>query len=464
MTMHKELKTYSSIGNRAGILLLCKKVLTGRVEDISSIRTSCSFINGVELNFKCGIIAFEEIKLISVFDGKCKAEKILYSNQDETLFLEQLCRFCMNALVDMELINIEHLKYNEVKDAFQIPTYAFKLESAVFRNMLITFGALVQEGILFSINEKFQSDFAELVTKKRKISQETLLQKLENQRIMGEKGEEFVLNFEKNRCSFTSSQKKKIKRISIIDASAGFDILSLEDEKSNKKRYIEVKTYSDKVHFFWSANEIKAAKLRGKSYYLYIVNYKQLESEGYSPLIIPDPNFNIVGQSIWDMKPSSYAISTGMQENELKAIYTPEQKENEIIETKSKIINLYSDYERDKNTTYIPLYTIKAACGKFLYNEDVEILGYVDTEEYALPSKGNYFIVQAKGHSMEPRIQDGDYCLFEYGTSFYEDDIILAEIPDRDSEYGGSFTIKKYTRKKNLIGGEWVHSSITLVP
>ena len=81
--MRKELKRYSSIGNRAGILLLCRKVLTGNIEDLSSIGASCSFINGIDLNFKCGIIAFEEIKLISIVDNKCQAKDILYSHEDE---------------------------------------------------------------------------------------------------------------------------------------------------------------------------------------------------------------------------------------------------------------------------------------------------------------------------------------------------------------------------------------------
>ena len=58
--MRKELKRYSSIGNRAGILLLCRKVLTGNIEDLSSIGASCSFINGIDLNFKCGIIALRK--------------------------------------------------------------------------------------------------------------------------------------------------------------------------------------------------------------------------------------------------------------------------------------------------------------------------------------------------------------------------------------------------------------------
>lgn len=469
MTMRKELRKYSSIGNKAGILLLCKKVLTGQMEDLSSIGASCSFINGVELNFKCGIIAFEDIKLISVSDGKCIANSILYSTQKESVFLEHLCRYCMNALIQMDLIQIEHLKYNELKDAFQIPMYAFKLECAVYRNMLITFGAIVQEGTLFTINDKFEEDFTLYISNKRKITQDQLLKNLEQDRIVGEKGEEFVLKFEKKRCPFTNKQLKRIKQISVVDVSAGYDILSFENELSEAKRYIEVKTYCGDVHFYWSANEIEAARLRNASYYLYLVDYNKINIEGYTPLMIQNPYVNIKNLAVWDMQPSSYVITTGMQESELKSIFPPDIQIEVADETaddsiQSSIIRLYSDEDKAEDGKYIPLYSIRAACGKFLYNEDAEILGWVNAEEYNLPNGKNYFIVQAKGHSMEPRIQDGDYCLFEHGTSFYENDIILAEIPNKDADYGGSFTIKKYTRKKSLIDEVYQHSLITLEP
>ena len=427
-----------------------------------------AFINGVELNFKCGIIAFEDIKLISVTDGKCIANEILYSDQNELFFLERLCRYCMNVLIQMDLIQIEHLKYNEQKDVFQIPMYAFKLECAVYRNMLIAFGALLPEGALFTINDKFEEDFSKYVSNKRKISQEQLLTKLEQQRIIGEKGESFVLSFEKKRCPFTFKQLKKIKRISIVDASAGYDILSLENEHSDTKRYIEVKTYCGNVHFYWSANEIEAAKLRNVTYYLYLVDYNKIAHDGYTPVMIPNPYVNINDLAVWDMQPSSYVITTGVQESELKSIFSSD-KQIEAAEEPDEIenaimINLYNDENKAVDGRYIPLYSIRAACGKFLYNEDAEIIGWVDADEYNLPNGENYFIVQAKGHSMESKIQDGDYCLFQHGTSFYENDIILAEIPNKDFDYGGAYTIKKYTRKKSVIDGVCQHSAITLEP
>ena len=61
------------------------------------------------------------------------------------------------------------------------------------------------------------------------------------------------------------------------------------------------------------------------------------------------------------------------------------------------------------------------------------------------------FVVQAVGHSMEPRINDGDYCVFEWYTSenagTREGKIVLAkDITDYDDDYSGRFTIKRYHR------------------
>lgn len=120
--------------------------------------------------------------------------------------------------------------------------------------------------------------------------------------------------------------------------------------------------------------------------------------------------------------------------------------------------------EAEMYKKYIPLYSIKAACGKFLYNEEAKVIGWFDCEAYHLKPGDNVFVIQAKGSSMMPRIKDGQYCVFEHGTSFYEDDIILAEIPNKDYDYGGSYTIKKYHREKGIVDGAVQKTSITLFP
>lgn len=351
-TMRKELTKYSSIGNRAGILLLCRKVLTGKTETLSSIGASCSFINGIDLNFKCGIIAFEEIKLITIKKDTCFGDKIIYSDRDENTFIIQLCRYCMETLIDMELIKIEHLKYNEMKDAFQIPLYAFKMECSVFRNLLITFDALIPDGTHFTINKTLESFFSRQVSRKRRISQEQLLRNIENERIIGEKGEEFVLEYEKKRCPFSPEQQRKIKQISSIDASAGFDIISLSDEINEEKRYIEVKTYTGKIHFYWSSNEIDSAKLRNDKYYLYLVDFSKIEDINYKPVIVQNPYVNVRKHSIWDIKPSSYLISTEYCEEEVKLIVEQPTVINSTLQTKTYLQEEEEPYTMAAETTY----------------------------------------------------------------------------------------------------------------
>lgn len=76
-------------------------------------------------------------------------------------------------------------------------------------------------------------------------------------------------------------------------------------------------------------------------------------------------------------------------------------------------------------------------------------------------------IVQAVGHSMEPRIQDGDYCLFEtYQGGSREGKIVLAEHHGEvDEDYEGAYSIKVYRSKKTYNEfGEWEHESIDLWP
>lgn len=320
MTMRKELRKYSSIGNKAGILLFCKKILTGQMEDLSSIGISCSFINGVDLKFNCGVLAFEEINLISVRNGKCQATEILYSSKNEELFIEQLCRYCMNALIEMDMINIEDLNFNETKNIFQIPIYAFKMECAVYRNMLITFGALIQDGNLFIVNENFEKDFSKFVSNKRKLSQKQLLSKLEQERIIGEEGEQFVLNFELKRLTANAKQAKQIKQISLIDVAAGYDIISYNDNTFSSRRYIEVKTFQGKEHFYWSINEINSAKLRGSDYCLYLVDYAEIQKDGYAPKIIVNPYAELQNDDSWHITPNSFLIEKSIDEKEKPAL------------------------------------------------------------------------------------------------------------------------------------------------
>ena len=68
---------------------------------------------------------------------------------------------------------------------------------------------------------------------------------------------------------------------------------------------------------------------------------------------------------------------------------------------------------------------------------------------------------------MEPRIQDGSYCLFSFGViGSRQGRIVLAQHSSiTDPETGGSYTIKKYQSTKTRTKDDsWEHTGIELQP
>jgi SOS-response transcriptional repressor LexA len=116
---------------------------------------------------------------------------------------------------------------------------------------------------------------------------------------------------------------------------------------------------------------------------------------------------------------------------------------------------------------YLPVYGLKAACGAFESNELPGVTGWVDIAESGIHPKGdlNYFVCQAKGHSMEPRIQDGDYVVCRFYTpqsaGSRNGKMVLASISEYDGDYDGRYTIKEYRSEKNADGSG---KSVTLYP
>lgn len=101
--------------------------------------------------------------------------------------------------------------------------------------------------------------------------------------------------------------------------------------------------------------------------------------------------------------------------------------------------------------THLPLFTIDGACGYFAYNQEAHIEGWVDVSKQGLKLNDNMFLVHARGHSMEPKIYDGDLCIFQrYDGEERMDNIVLTQLNEHDSDYGGMYTIKKFHCNKRL--------------
>ena len=136
---------------------------------------------------------------------------------------------------------------------------------------------------------------------------------------------------------------------------------------------------------------------------------------------------------------------------------TPDQNQEN-----PQIRPLYPDYREG----CLPLYSIRAACGYFGEGEEVEVQGWISAEGIGRLNE-DMFVVQAAGNSMEPRIHDGDYCVFErYKGGSRNGKIVLAQHRGYyDDDNAGAFSIKEYNSTKSADEyGNWQHESIELRP
>lgn len=106
--------------------------------------------------------------------------------------------------------------------------------------------------------------------------------------------------------------------------------------------------------------------------------------------------------------------------------------------------------EKEAFKTLLPLYSLKAAAGHFGQSMEVEPLGWLEIK--GRPLSKDMFVAQALGHSMEPKIQDGDFIVFRaQPEGSRQGKIVLAQYRGpADPETGGSYTIKLYSSLKKL--------------
>lgn len=133
-----------------------------------------------------------------------------------------------------------------------------------------------------------------------------------------------------------------------------------------------------------------------------------------------------------------------------------------VAEKPSRTIPIYSDYREG----CVPLFTLRAACGYFEDSEAPKEEGWVDASGNGFtPDPKRHFAVHAKGDSMQPKIQDGDICVFEwYKAGSRNGEIVLTECSEKDIEYGGMYTIKKYKSEKMVTEEGWQHTKVELIP
>ena len=135
--------------------------------------------------------------------------------------------------------------------------------------------------------------------------------------------------------------------------------------------------------------------------------------------------------------------------------------------TVAKVVRIEPIVNDDvKYIDFLPVYSIKAACGYFGEGDDVSELGWIQVEGVGKLNR-NMFVVQASGHSMEPRINDGNFCVFRANPAgSRQGKIVLVQHHNfYDSDFAGAYSIKEYSSSKSYDEfGNWEHEKIELKP
>lgn len=312
--MRKELRKCNFLGSISSLQYLVDVAIVDHPTDVAAVKSFCALNNELTINVLASIYFFEELGLITIDESNNIFSSEFgksFCDCSEEQFVEKLASATYLYLIENGMINLEAVSYDPTTKLCHIRKSGFPFVSAVFRNLLLDMMAL-RETVpgLYQVSERYETLFETSIRKQKpKLTLEDLMEKQKLQEEQGRLAEEFVVDFEKARllwCPIADG----VKQISDIDVAAGYDVLSYDDDKSTQyNRFIEVKSFHSKAHFFWSANEFESAQKLGVRYHLYLVDMDKYLKPGYHPIIVPNPASIFERQDDWIIEPASWKIT-----------------------------------------------------------------------------------------------------------------------------------------------------------
>lgn len=117
-----------------------------------------------------------------------------------------------------------------------------------------------------------------------------------------------------------------------------------------------------------------------------------------------------------------------------------------------------------KYTTHAPVYDLSIAAGGWGPEGVPTAIGWMEVPNGRLAE--GMFAARVTGHSMEPKIPTGAWCLFRpIDVGSREGKLLLVQVNTHvDPEEGGRYTIKRYHSTKHVTDDGWEHATIELQP
>jgi SOS-response transcriptional repressor LexA len=113
--------------------------------------------------------------------------------------------------------------------------------------------------------------------------------------------------------------------------------------------------------------------------------------------------------------------------------------------------------------THLPVYSLRAAAGRFGEDMEVEEEGWTAAPA-GLRLTSDMYVAHVRGHSMEPEIPDGSRVVFRYAPAGSRQGKRVLVWQRAASGGGGEFTLKVYESRKQLTPEGWRHERILLKP
>lgn len=342
--MLEDLLKYDSLGSKEELLFLLFKALPlSRSQNVSDLRKYCTSNHfSISRSFVGMLKLLEFMTFVTISDDIVSINKDLfeptkidhqYSYLEQGGFIRGLFLSLKRDGAIADFINPEALRFDPGKKRFYVKESLIPLRFFGIRNLLISIGFFERDIQLRSNNLFVSQNSSELfqilvvdslkechLTSKRKLTLSGLKSQLGRQEELGKEAELFVLDFEQRRLQ-DHPTVSSIRRVSENHANAGFDIESFNDKESVfVDRYIEVKSFSGDVAFYWSRHEIQTANELTDKYFLYLVDRDKLSQPGYAPRMLQNPFQKIFENEFWKKEPEIWRVSATPVESRQDAI------------------------------------------------------------------------------------------------------------------------------------------------
>ncbi|MHB0883243.1 protein NO VEIN domain-containing protein [Paenibacillus sp. SEL1] len=320
--MLRELKKHNNLGSLEEILYVLTEAISKnpkRITDIEKFCLNSTLFYNIPNKGILSLLQF--ISAVSTCDSGLYLSKVgeeLLSSEIEGTIGEKIAKKVLSKILTndefSDFLDLDSIYFDYLHEAYIIKNNHIPFKYSGVRNLLIELGffsSSSQVKNLLVIHVGY-NDFLKGIL--RPVRKKISIKKFKEMQVLKEKygreAEEFVLNYERNRIS-EHAQASKISQISDIDVSAGYDIISFNSLTSLVfDRFIEVKSYSKNLSFYWTNNEINVSRNKGSNYYLYLINREQMNEDGYEPYIIANPFETVYKNDIWKREPQTWLFYT----------------------------------------------------------------------------------------------------------------------------------------------------------